>query len=119
MGSGDRAYRIGLGEGRAIQEHEIAMIPIVKQRGEAEIGILKTQAEMELEMGQRAFEQQIEQAEQLDLLANRISDAQPIQPAYAVTMPVPSSPPPPAKPALSKNLIYAGLALGAFLFLRS
>lgn len=117
MGSGDRAYRIALGEAQgqaqAIQEHETAMIPIVKERGE-----------MELALQQSLFEQQFTQAEKLHLFSERIEAAEAeAQQAAAKALTAAGQVSPPvfgtsATPAISKNWIYAALAIAAFLLLR-
>ena len=133
MGSGDRAYRIELGAARgqaqAIQEHERAMIPIVTKRGEAELALQKQAAELDVAMRQQLFEQQMSQAEEFDLVANRLAESEQERLAEAVTTaPAPAgqvtSLIPPgqvaaAPPPVSKKLIYVGLAIAAFFFLRS
>lgn len=124
MGSGSRAYREALGEALAIQEHQLAMIPI-----------MKGQAEMEIGMKELAFEQELEQVRKLNLLAQEIQQEQVLAlPEVTTEPPVivapemmakPSAPPPilvaaevTAKPPGSEYLIYAGLAGLAYFFFR-
>jgi len=90
MGSGGRAYRVLSGESLAIQEHQLAMIPIMQQ-----------QTEMQLEMREKAFEQELEQTKKINLLAQQLQPEPVFVPRTAIAEP------PPAK---SKYLIYAGLA---------
>ena len=69
MGSGARMERMALGqalgESKAIVAHEKAMIPV-----------LAAQAEAELNIAAKKFEQEIGQTEQLYLLANRLTPSQ-------------------------------------------
>lgn len=97
MGSGDRAYRMALGEALAIQEHQLAMIPIMQE-----------QAEMELGVKEKVFELELEQTKQLSLLAQQLQP-EPIFVAADVTE---------TKPEASKYLVYAGFAALAYFFLR-
>jgi len=92
MGTGSRAYRAAYGqtsgEALGIQEHTEAMIEIQ--------GL--------------AFAQQIEQAEELYLLAKRFEDSGQ-QPIFVPKTPL--AEPPPAK---SNYMLYIGLAVLAWLF---
>jgi len=97
MGSGDRAYRTLLGEAKAIQEHQLAMIPIMQQ-----------QTEMQLEMRGEAFEQELEQTKKMSLLSLQLQP-EPILMASEVTE---------TKPVEKKYLVYAGLAALAYFLLR-
>lgn len=97
MGSGGRAYRTLKGESLAIQEHQIAMIPIMQQ-----------QTEMQLEMREKAFELELEQTEKMNLLSMKLQPSPIYIPAETKL----------EKPMESKYLIYAGLAALAYFFLR-
>lgn len=97
MGSGARAYRTMMGESQAIQEHQLAMIPIMKQ-----------QAEIQLEIQEKAFVQELEQTKRMNLLSQQLQPEPVLVPAKkAVT-----------KPVTTNYLIYAGLAALAFFLLR-
>jgi len=103
MGSGARAYRIALGqaeaETKAMQDHQLAMIPIMRE-----------QAEMELGIREKAFALEIEQSKQMNLLSQKLYSA-----PQPVLMPAQATSEGPG----SKNLVYLGLAILAyFLFLR-
>lgn len=100
MGSGDRAYRTLLGESKAIQEHQLSMIPIMQQ-----------QTEMQLEMRAKAFEQELKQTKKMNLLALQLQP-EPLILAGELTGEVTET-----KPAISK-LVYAGLAALAYFLLR-
>ena len=76
MGSGSTAYRIALGEAMAIQEHQLAMIPIMQK-----------QAEMELGLKEKVFAQELEQARQMNLLTVT-SEAQAMQEYQLAMIPV-------------------------------
>jgi len=112
MGSGATAQRIAygqaLGEAQAIQEHQLAMIPIVQK-----------QAEMELEIKEKSFALEVEQAKQLNLLAQQlhaqeVQQAQQAQQAQQVLVPVQETEGPG-----SKNLVYIALAiLACFLIMK-
>jgi len=86
-----------LGEATAIQEHQLAMIPIMKE-----------QTEMQLEMQEKAFEQELEQTKQMNLLSQQLLPGPVLVPAEK----------PVEKPAAANYLIYAGLAALAFFLLR-
>lgn len=96
MGSGATAYSIAwgttTGQAAAMREHEQAMIPILKEKGE-----------MELELQKKAFEQ----AKGLGLLENVIEKQQPIF--------VPGTPA--AAPAISNWLLYAAIGIGVYFLL--
>ena len=103
MGSGANAYQITygqtLGEAKAIQEHQLAMIPIVQK-----------QAEMELDIKEKSFALEVEQAKQLNLLAQQLQ----LQ-SQSVTVPAQT---PDSGPG-SKNLVYIALAiLACFLIMK-
>ena len=97
MGSGDRAYRQMKGEAMAIQEHQLAMIPIMQQ-----------QTEMQLEMRKLTFEQELEQTEKLNLLAMQLQPEPILIPADVTE----------TKPVEKKYFVYAALAALAFFLLR-
>src|SRR4030042_4640807 len=102
MSTGSKTYRAtlggGLAESEVIQKHALAMIPIEKQ-----------QAEAALEISQKKFEVEYEQAKKMNLLADQLSGTD--QPVY-VTQAAEQA-------AAPKNyLMYAGLGLLAFLLLR-
>jgi len=97
MGSGDRAYRQMKGEAMAIQEHQLAMIPIMQQ-----------QTEMQLEMRKLTFEQELEQTEKLNLLAMQLQPEPILIPADVTE----------TKPVEKKYLVYAALAALAYFFMR-
>jgi len=137
MGSGARQERISYGaasgEAQAIQEHELAMIPIIEKRAETE-RIL--QAEM--------FEQQYGQAERLyllpDLISQKLAESErqrlldlPLAEQLITDEPISEQPEteiapaaqpvfmpsPPAAAGLSGNMIYRIAAAAIyFLFLR-
>ena len=105
MGSGARAERIALGQTRGeslgIQEHEKAMIPILRE-----------QAEMEIELKGKAFTQDIEQTKELYLLAKRFEDQGKTQqqPTFVSTTA-------PAAGTKSPNImLYIGLAILVWYF---
>jgi len=98
MGSGERQYRIAMGEAKAIQDHQLSMIPIMKE-----------QAEMELGIAQQKFEQDIKQTKAMNLLSQQLQPDPVILPANVIK----------EKPATSNNvLIYAVLGFLAYTFLR-
>lgn len=101
MGSGARMERMAygqvLGESRAIQEHQLAMIPIMKEQAEMEMGIREI-----------AFAQEIEQTKKMNLLSQHLQPDPVLIPARVTEM----------KPKSSDYLIYAGLAALAFFMLR-
>ena len=101
MGSGSRQYRISLGatagQAKAMQDHQLAMIPIMKE-----------QTEMQLEMREKAFEQELEQTKQMNLLAMQLQPKPILVPAEVTE----------TKPIEKKYLIYAGLAVLAYFLLR-
>jgi len=103
MGTGARyeraAYGQALGEARAIQEHQLAMIPIVKEQAEMELGIQKLK-----------FEQEIEQTKTLNLLAQQLEPDPVLLSAPSIVAQ--------EKPAANKFLIIAGLAALAYFLLR-
>lgn len=106
MGSGATAQSVAYGqasgEAMAIQEHQLAMIPIMQE-----------QTEMQLELRQKAFEQELEQTEKMNLLTVKLQPEPILVPAEATgIMGIMET-----KPAASKYLIYAGLAILAYLFL--
>jgi len=101
MGTGARyeraAYGQALGEARAIQQHQLAMIPIMRE-----------QAEVELEIQEQKYAMDIKQTEKLNLLAQQLQP-DPVLVPSDVTQ----------KKSVPKNLfVYAGLAALAFIFLR-
>lgn len=103
MGSGARAERMAygqvIGETKAMQEHQLAMIPIMKE-----------QAEMELDIREIAFAQEIEQTKKMNLLSQQLQPDPVLMPARVTdTKP---------KPKSSDYLIYAGLAALAYFMLR-
>jgi hypothetical protein len=101
MGSGARAYRAAAGEGRAIRQHIEAMIPITEQ-----------QAESEMMIRQKAFEQELRQAEAMGLLSQRFSGV--TQPVF-----VPGTPDQAADQAGKPNImLYAILGILAILFFK-
>lgn len=90
------------GQALAQLEYEAAEIPILKEKGE-----------MELELQQKSFEQQLAQAEKMNLLSSKLSGG--TQPVY-VTPAVATAA---ATPAIPSWLILAGLAAAAYyLFFR-
>jgi len=100
MGSGAKMQRMAYGQARGeslgIQFHTEAMIPILKE-----------QAEMELEVKEKTFAQELEQTRQLYLLANQLEgQTQPDQPVFVAAAET-------AKPK-SNLWLYAGLAVVAF-----
>lgn len=103
MGTGARYQRAALGQTRGeslgIQEHEKAMIPIMQEQAEVDLGIQGL-----------AFAQQLEQTEALYLLAKRFED-QGQQPVF-----VPRSPAakPPSAAQTSNYMLYIGLAVLAW-----
>ncbi len=139
-----KAYREQLGAARgqslALQEHERAMIPIIKQQSQAELVIARQTATTELDYQNRLFKQQLIQsdqsfaqemiqAEKLWLFSDRVTEAEDKRlAALAADAPGPGQVLPAAivapgsmLPATggSKTLIYAGLAIAAYFFLRS
>lgn len=100
MGSGARMERMAygqvVGETKAIQEHQLAMIPVMKK-----------QAEMELGIREAAFEQEIEQTEKINLLSQQLQLDPVLVPAQVK-----------AKPDSANYLIYAGLAILAYFLAR-
>lgn len=97
MGSGTTAYRIALGETLAIQEHQLAMIPIMKE-----------QAEMELGIREKKFAMEIEQTKEMNLLSQQLQPAPILVPAGIA----------PAEPGPANYLVYAGLAALAYFLSR-
>ena len=101
MGSGSRQYRISLGatqgQAKGIQDHQLAMIPIMQK-----------QAEMQLEMQEKVFEQELEQTKQMNLLAMQLQPEPILMPAEVTE----------TKPIEKKYLVYAALAVLAFFLLR-
>ena len=101
MGSGARAERMAygqvLGEAKAMQEHTLAMIPIMKE-----------QAEMELGIREIGFAQELEQTKKMNLLSQQLQP-DPVLIPVGVTA---------TKPKSSDYLIYAGLAALAYFLLR-
>jgi len=93
MGTGARyeraAYGQARGEAKAIQEHQLAMIPIMKE-----------QTEMQLELRGKAFEQELEQTKQMNLLSQQLQPDPILMPAQ-VTDEGPGS----------KNLVFVGVAI--------
>lgn len=71
MGTGSRVYRATRGQSQAQLEHERALIPVYEQRAAAELGVRKL-----------AFEQELKQAEAMNLLAQKFSGRQQ-QPVFA------------------------------------
>lgn len=98
------AYGQTIGQARAIQEHQLAMIPIMKE-----------QAEMELSLREKQFAVEIEQVKQMNLLAQKLKPAPQLQPAPIL---IPAGDEVSEKPATNDYLIYAGLAALAFFLLR-
>lgn len=98
MGSGARAERMAygqvVGEAKAMQEHTLAMIPIMKE-----------QAEMELGIREMAYAQEVEQTKAMNLLSTQL---QPDPIFMAASAPAPSGGPG------SKSLLYVGLAILAY-----
>ena len=101
MGARSKAYNFQMalleGESVKMQEHQLAMIPIMKE-----------QAEVQLELKEKAFAQEIEQTRQINLLAQQLQPEPILMPAKVTE----------TKPAGKEYLIYAGLAVLAFFFLR-
>jgi len=101
MGTGARyeraAYGQALGEARAIQEHQLAMIPIMKE-----------QAEVQFEIQEKIFAQEISQTKELNLLAQQLQPDPVFLPADVAQ--VESGP--------ANYLVYAGLAIMAYFLLR-
>ena len=101
MGTGARyeraAYGQALGEARAIQEHQLAMIPIMQQQSEMELGI---RAE--------AYKQEFEQTKKLGLLSLQLQPETVLMPSPVTEI-----------KTKSNYLIYAGLAALAYFFMRS
>lgn len=97
MGSGERQYRIALGEAKAMQEHQLAMIPIMQE-----------QSEIQLEIREKEFEQRIEQTKQMNLLSQQLQPAPILMPADVNQV----------EPGQKNYLIYAGIAILAFYLLR-
>jgi len=85
-----------MAETKVMQDYQLAMIPIMKER-----------SEMELEIRGKAFKQEIEQTKQMSLLTQRLQPDPVLMPAPVAV----------AAPG-SKNLIYAGIAALAFFLLR-
>ncbi|MBA7518473.1 hypothetical protein ES705_10543 [subsurface metagenome] len=101
MGSGSRARRVAYGqlkgESMAIQEHQLAMLPITQKK-----------AEMELELREKMFVQELEQTKQMNLLALQLQPEPIFMPAEVAE----------TKPVTKNYLIYAALAALAFFLLR-
>jgi len=99
MGTGARyeraAYGQARGEAAAIQEHQLAMIPIIKE-----------QAEVQFEIQEKKFAQEIEQTKAINLLAQQLQPDPILVPAAQV------------KPGPANYLVYAGLAIMAYFLLR-
>lgn len=108
MGTGARYQRAALGQTRGesagIQEHTLAMIPIMQE-----------QAEVELEIKSKAFAQELEQAKELYLFAQRYEDQGKQQPVF-VSAATSAAKPPAAKS--SSYMLYIGLAVLAWYFLK-
>lgn len=71
MGIGKQAYAQTLGESTALREHAIGMIPI-----------LEKQAASELDIRQKVFEQEIAQAKEMNLLAEKFDRQTAQQPVF-------------------------------------
>ena len=71
MGSGSTAYRITKGQSQGQIEHELAMIPIREAQATSDLGIRKL-----------AFEQELDQAEAMNLLSQKFTGQQ-AQPVFA------------------------------------
>lgn len=108
MGTGSRYYRAALGqalgESQAIQQHQLAMIPIVEQQAESELKIMAAQQEKE-----------IKYIETLSDVLKKFPGSQPqqviySQPASATT----------EKSKMNKNnlLIFAALGIIAYFLLK-
>lgn len=112
MGSGARAERMAygqlLGESRAIQEHQLAMLPIMQKQAEMEMELGLKQAEVGLELREKAFVQELEQTKQLNLLSLQLQPEPILMPAEVAE----------TKPKMANYLIYAGLAALAYFLLR-
>lgn len=91
------AYGQTVGQARGIQEHTLAMIPIMKE-----------QAEMELGLQQQKFEQEIKQTKAMNLLSQQLEPDPVFLPAQVIE----------DKPVSSSYLIYAVIAFLAYTFLR-
>ena len=102
MGSGARAERVAygqvLGEAKAMQEYQLAMIPIMKE-----------QAVMELGIRDIAFAQEIEQTKAMNLLSQQL---QPVPDPVLMTAVIEK------KSKSADYLIYAVLGFLAYTFLR-
>lgn len=144
MGSGNRAYRIELGTARGqavgIQEHELAMIPIIAQAGKAEIATQKLAGEMQIGLQRELFGMQMVQAEEMQLFASRARQAEDERLAALreaeyerlAALPAPEAPrigqvspslivaPGSKLPAVagSKTLVYVAIGIAAYFFLR-
>lgn len=105
MGSGARAERVAygqvLGEAKAMQEHQLAMIPIMKEQAEMELGIKEQQFEME-----------VEQTKAMNLLSQQLQPDPVLLPASQMIASAPTGDPG------SKNLLYVGLAILAYLLFK-
>jgi len=108
MATGSRAYRVMRGESKAIQEHQLAMLPIMQKQAEMEMELGLKQAEVGLELREKAFEQELVQTKQLNLLALQLQPEPVLMPAEVTE----------TKPVEKKYLVYAALAVLAFFFLR-
>ena len=100
MAAGGREYRMGKGQALAIEEHEQAMTPIIKERGL-----------MELELQRLMFEQKYEQAEKLNTLPMQLESRE-----RALDQPV-FMPAAAEKPAMPKKLVIVALVILALVFL--
>lgn len=108
MGSGTTAYRIALGEALAIQEHQLAMIPIMKEQAESMIPVMKEQAAAGLEIREKEFALELQQTKEMNLLSQQLQPAPILVPAGIAQ----------AEPGPTNNLVYAGLAALAYFLLR-
>lgn len=102
MGARSKAYEFSMalarGETQVQLEFEQALIPIMKEKGE-----------MELELQQKSFEQQLKQAKEMHLLSQQLAGKE--QPVFVTTAP--------AVTAAPNYMLYIGLAIAAyFLFFR-
>ena len=101
MGTGARYERAALGQAtgqaKAIQAHEKAMIPI-----------WEAQVESELKLQEKEFEQEIQQAEKIYLMADRLlGKKEPAQPVYVTSQEKPTN-----------YTLYIILGIGALFLLK-
>ena len=105
MGTAKRYHQMLTAESLSMQAHQLAMIPIMEK-----------QAEMELEVREKAFAQELKQTKQMGLLAQKLQpEPEPIFQPEPVIIPADVTD---TKPAKTSYLIYAALAAGAYFFLR-